>query len=325
MIIAASVSLALQSAQGAVGYSITHWYNRIGHGLRIQTNHYTIYTTIADPDLLDKAARLMEAAHQAYNQLLPYPVEPRTRSVIYLFSNRQQWEAFILDFAGTQAQTLLKITNGAVCHNGTCIAYDIGKDQTLSALAHEGWHQFTSRHFALRLPSWLDEGMAMTFEAFRQTQDGFVFCPSANSYRLQAVGRFLSNGFGMDLSELLASSPGEVLATDQSEQVQALYARWFCLVMFLQDRYQHGLQRSLHDAFLGRWQLTGPLAIVAADRNIPRTTAWNRIVGPWLFGYYIADDTKTVQQELSRYCLQLASGKPHLGPGLAICKEATTP
>jgi len=61
------------------------------------------------------------------------------------------------------------------------VVYYIGRERTFSALGHEGWHQFNSRHFKFRLPSWLDEGIAMLFEIHR-SEKGFFILSRAGIY-----------------------------------------------------------------------------------------------------------------------------------------------
>ena len=46
-------------------------------------------------------------------------------------------------------------------HDGVAVLYNIGTRDTFAIAAHEGWHQFSGRHFKYRLPSWLDEGVAL--------------------------------------------------------------------------------------------------------------------------------------------------------------------
>src|SRR4030042_1251901 len=122
----------------------------------------------------DNRAGMIEAAYKAYNLQLPEPIETKTEFTIYLFADRRQWEDFTNNFAGEQAEIFRLIKAGAYCHNGTCVAYDIGSERTFSVLAHEGWHQFSSRHFKFRLPSWLDEGVAMLFETQAAGDGTFV-------------------------------------------------------------------------------------------------------------------------------------------------------
>jgi len=290
---------------------VDDWANPYGLGLRLETDHYLLYTTLLDPNLLAQVPDFMESAHKAYNAQLPDPIEPRARSTIYLFSDRAQWEMFTRDLTGVHAAIFLKIQEGAYCFNGSCIAYDIGPERTLAALAHEGWHQFTNRHFAFRLPSWLDEGMAMTFEAFLRKDGRYQFEPTANAYRLEPLRETVSRGNLIPLEHLLAMSPGEVIATARSEQVQTLYGQSYALVRFLREagggRYQAGLRRLLADAVKGRWPLDPDALTIATDRNVPKTVGWNRVVGRQVFRYYVADDLEGVQRQYLAFCAQLTA------------------
>jgi hypothetical protein len=290
---------------------VDDWANPYGPGLRLETDHYLLYTTVLDPNLLTQVPDFMESAHTAYNAQLPDPIEPLTRSTIYLFPNRAQWEMFTRDLTGVHAAIFLKIQEGAYCFNGSCIAYDIGLERTLAALAHEGWHQFTSRHFAFRLPSWLDEGMAMMFEAFVRRDGQCQFEPTANAYRLEPLRDTVSRGDLLPLEHLLATSPGEVMATDRSEQVQTLYGQSYALVRFLREaeggRYLAGFRRLLADGLKGRWPLDPDALIIATDRNVPKTVEWNRVVGRQVFRYYVADDLDGIQRQYLAFCAQLAA------------------
>lgn len=104
------------------------WVSPYGPGLQLITDHYKISTTLLGPDLLALLPEFMEAAHQAYNTDLPYPIRPQTRSSVYLFANRRQWEAFTVDVAGPGA--FLRIHDGAYCLNGAVVAYDLGPQRT---------------------------------------------------------------------------------------------------------------------------------------------------------------------------------------------------
>jgi len=163
----------------------------------------------------------IESAYWGYNDQLPQPIETVAKFRIYLFADRDQWERFTRSFAGEQASVFCKIKTGAYYLNGA-----------LSAIGHEGWHQFNSRHFTFRLPSWLDEGVAMLFETSRYEDGVFYFDPTRNVQRLGALRETLNAGKPISLKELIATSPGEVLATDQSETVLAFYSQSYALVRF---------------------------------------------------------------------------------------------
>jgi hypothetical protein len=292
--------------------SVARWDNEYGPGLKLTTDHYEIFTTLLEPLMLRTIPGFIECAYWGYNDQLPKPIETASRFKVYLFATRQQWEDFTQQFAGDQAPVFCRIKTGAYYLNGACVVYDIGRKRTLSALGHEGWHQFNSRHFKYRLPSWLDEGVAMLFESTAYEQGVFYFTPGQNTQRLDALRDTLSNGKQIPLRELVATSPGEVLATDQTEAVMAFYSQSYALVRFLREaeggrrlsRYHH----LLWDGLSGRWPLDESAGRTAENRNLPRTIAWNRSVGRRLLEHYIAADLDQLDREYLDYCRRMVRG-----------------
>lgn len=306
----------LRTARGIVAYlreqgpgeleSVELWQSKYGDGLKLATEHYEIYTTLPAPSMLGQIPRFMESAYRGYNEQLPEPIETTHKFKIYLFANREQWVDFTRVFTGERAELFCKIQAGAYCHNATCVTYDIGSRRTFSALGHEGWHQFNSRHFEFRLPSWLDEGVAMLFEHYEVEDGEFRFKPAGNNYRLENLAATLGNNRIIGLSDLLATNPGEVLATDEKEAVMAFYSQSYALVRFLREAtYGERLseyRQLLLDAFLGDWPIDKVSRRIARDRNEPRTVLWNRIVGPGLFARYIGEDIDKLERRYLSFC-----------------------
>ncbi|MBN1972874.1 MAG: hypothetical protein JW787_04500 [Sedimentisphaerales bacterium] len=289
--------------------SVQRWQNIYGPGLKITTAHYEIFSTLMDRYMLCRIPEFMESAYHVYNSQLPEKVETSVKFTIYLFANRTQWEHFTWTFAGDQAEIFYKIKAGAYYHNGSCIAYDIGAERTLSALGHEGWHQFSSRHFQYRLPSWLDEGVAMLFETYDYQDGAIMFAPTKNSYRLDSLKKTLASGRMLPLDELTAINPGQVLATDQADSVAAFYSQSYALVRFLRE-YDQGRRRAIYnqllaDGFRGNWPLDNVSREIAVNRNLPRTILWNHIVGTQLFQQYIHDDFELIEKEYLDFCMQI--------------------
>ncbi len=319
----AGVAAYLQG-QGLPGLkSAEVWKNGHGPGLRLTTTHYEIFTTLLEPFILRGISGFMESAYRAYNSQLPEPVsavlrtpygghltvETKTKFTIYLFADRGQWEDFTRSFAGEQARMFYKIKAGAYYHNGACVVYDIGIERTFSAIGHEGWHQFNGRCFRFRLPSWLDEGVAMLFETHGSEGGLFYFEPAQNIYRLDALRKTLTKNKMIPLKELVTMNPGDVLATDQTEAVMAFYSQSYALVRFLQEAgYGRRLgvyRRLLADGLRGDWALDEVNKTIAIDRNIPKTVLWNRIVGRGLFEDYVGDDFDQIEKEYLDFCRQI--------------------
>ncbi|MEE9370529.1 MAG: hypothetical protein V3W45_03555 [Sedimentisphaerales bacterium] len=299
----------LQQSQLPALKSAEVWQNEYGEGLKLTTSHYEIYTTLLEPLMLSQVPGFMESAYRAYNTQLPQPIETTARFRIYLFSERRQWEDFTKTFAGPQATLFCKIKAGAYYLNGTCVAYNIGRERTFSALGHEGWHQFNKRHFRFRLPSWLDEGIAMLFEVSSQTGGLFYFEPGRNSYRLGALKASLMKNEMFPLRELIAMNPGEALTSEKEGSVRAFYGQSYALVRFLREEDYGKRLRNFHNLLLdglnGKWPLSRQDKTIAADRNIPLTVRWNRAVGTQLFKQYIGDDFGQIEQQYLAFCRKI--------------------
>ena len=296
--------------------TVETWESDFGPGLKLTTRHYEIFTTVLEPLMLRRIPGFIESAYRGYNSQLPRAVETKRKFTVYLFASRQQWEAFTKDFAGEQAPIFCKIKAGAYYLKGACVVYDIGRRRTFAALGHEGWHQFNSRYFKYRLPSWLDEGIAMLFEHCVDENGVFRFEPAQNAHRLDSLKDTLVTDKLMPLDELISISPGEVLASDQDQAVVAFYSQSYALVRYLleSDTIKHtkNYHRMLWDGLRGRWPLDPRSRKIAADRNVPRTVRWNRQVGPRLFRHYIGQDLRRVERDYVTFCLRIVN-EPYLG------------
>lgn len=288
--------------------SVEVWQNEYGPGLKLTTAHYEILTTLLEPLMLSQVPGFVESAYRGYNNQLPEPIETETAFTVYLFAERGQWEDFTKSFAGPQAPLYLKIKAGAYYLNDACVAYNIGRERTFSAIGHEGWHQFNKRHFKFRLPSWLDEGIAMLFETSRFKQGLFYFEPVRNMNRLGALKMTLAKNKMIPLKELIAMNPGEALVTGD-ETVMAFYSQSYALVRFLREdgfgRRLGNYRQLLQDGLRGRWPLEKEGRRIAADRNIPLTVWWNRVVGVKLFEYYVSGDFDQIEKEYLTFCRKM--------------------
>jgi hypothetical protein len=275
------------------------WESQFGTGLKLTTAHYEIYTTLLEPLMLSQVPGFVESAYHGYQNQLPKPIETSTPFTVYLFASRQQWETFTIGFTGPQAPMYLKIKAGAYYLNGACVAYNIGLERTFSSIGHEGWHQFNSRLFKYRLPSWLDEGIAMQFEIAEYEGGFFTFNSERNGYRLGPLKRTLLKNNVIPLNALIKLNPGEVV-NEGDDAVAAFYSQAYALVRFLrEDDYGRRFpqyQKLLFDGLNGQWPLTERDVRIAADRNIPITVGWNRDVGKMLFEHYIIDQEPAVKK-----------------------------
>jgi hypothetical protein len=281
------------------------WQSEFGNGLLITTAHYEIRTTLKDPLMLDRLPGFVEAAYQGYQSQLPSPIPTQNKFSIYLFADRTQWEDFTKTFTGEMAPMYMKIKAGAYYLNGACVAYNIGTSRTFSVIGHEGWHQFDSRHFRYRLPSWLDEGIATLFEAGVPTDSTFRFDPAKNLNRLGALKLTIAKNKMIPIEQLIALNPGEVIV-ENDDAVMAFYAQSYALVRFLrEDNYGRRLGRfhqMLLGAVNGTWAIEESAKTMAADRNIPLDTYWNRYIAAKIFENYITPDITPIQKEYNAFC-----------------------
>ncbi|MCP4455134.1 MAG: DUF1570 domain-containing protein [Planctomycetes bacterium] len=286
--------------------SVEAWFNDYAPGLVMKTSHYEIHTTITKTSLLCRIASHVEAAHSQYSRSTGTAGVTSARSKVYLFANRAQWESFTRKFAGNQAHMFVKIQEGAYCHNDSCVLYDIGVEKTLAAISHEGWHQFASRNFVYRLPSWLDEGIAMQFENMSWSSTGSRIDVTRNPYRLNSLRRIVNSHCAMRLTDLLSSSPGQVMASDRTESVAAFYSQSYALVRFLQEagnaHFRVQYDKMVRDGLYGLWNLTPEDRRIASSRQTPRTLEWNSRVGRQLFEQYISASPESLERAYTDFC-----------------------
>jgi len=134
--------LSMDSAEGMRDYlleqdlpaldSVRVWQNEYGEGLVLRTRHYEVFTTLLDALMLKQVPGFMESAYMGYQGQLPKPVNLRNKLRVYIFAERGQWDAFTEKFTGGQARLYKKITRGAYYLNGSCVAYNIGRERTFS-------------------------------------------------------------------------------------------------------------------------------------------------------------------------------------------------
>ncbi|MBW8034306.1 MAG: hypothetical protein FVQ79_01160 [Planctomycetes bacterium] len=289
--------------------NVEHWNNPYGDGITITTKHYKIHTTMLELLVLRQVPGFMESALIAYKKQLPVPIETENLFTIYLFGSRRQWEDFTKVFTGDNASVYLNIKKGAYYLNGACVAYNIGRTRTFAVLGHEGWHQFNSRHFIYRLPSWLDEGIATLFETSTCVNGIFQFTPEKNLGRLGPLRKILLSGKNFPLEELISLNPGEVVIQADTNAVIAFYAQSYALTRFLREndygKYLEKYHNLLLGAAHGTWPLDDTLHKIAGDRNIPLTASWNRYVSPKLFAYYIDPHYTLMEDEYLVFCRKL--------------------
>jgi hypothetical protein len=238
--------------------SVSAWDEGGGPGVLVRTERYNLRLAVKDPVFRDRLPAYMEACSEAYARALgplPIPSEPMD---LYVFASRAPWEAWTRRTLGRDAELYLGLGRGGFTTDGTSVLYDIGRVDTLTILAHEGWHQFSQKSLKEPLPTWLEEGLACWMEGTRMNRDGqpTAFRPWRNFERWNEARNAVTGDRTMTLEELLETSPQECLQQGKDDLL-TYYAQVWALVHFLHDaeggRYRAALQAMVRDAAEGRF------------------------------------------------------------------------
>ncbi len=294
----------LTAERQTLGDETWSFAGRPGHA--IKTTHYNIYTTVNDPLLQHLLVRVLEATHDRVSQYNP---DYRSHKPFdcYIFATRAQWERFTREHGGDNAPLYLQIPFGGYSQDGVFVGYDIGRDQTLSVVAHEAFHQYSWFAFKDHLPSWLEEGLATQNEALEWHGADPTFNPEANYARLYALRQALRTHHLFPLSELLSTHAGRIIKLSQAS-IDAYYAQLWSFVLFLQrsPTYAPRLQTLLSDAGAGR--LTAALADTTVTRSEINnfTEHWNSVAGPLYLQKYVNPDLAGLEREYLAWARQFA-------------------
>ena len=249
----------LTGPTAAVTSTYDPWAYGTHPGVLIHTPHYDIYTTVTDPAVRQRLPAVMEGALGEYHTIAPGVPLTQTPMRCYVFGSREQWVDHTRHTTGADAYFYLKINRGGYTVRDEYVAYNVGEAATLSVAAHEGWHQFASRHFKGRLPPFLEEGIATMFEDLRWVPDGNGgdlprWNLLVNRNRVDALQRAVSGGYVFPLADLIQKHAGNVVA-QSGAQIEAFYAQDWAFATFLWSaeggRYRPALRRMIDDIAAG--------------------------------------------------------------------------
>jgi hypothetical protein len=214
-------------AGGPMSVRQSEWAPTAGiQGLRVETEHYDLRVTATDPVLREVLPTFLESTFAEYRRLLPPPPgRPQTLEV-YLFETREQWAAFTRRFVPQRAHVYLYIKAGGYVdpETATAVIWDLGRDNTLTLLAHEGFHQYVAKFFPEPVVPWINEGLATQWEAFDLKAGRPVFTSRMNYHRRNSLREALSEPTGwIPLGQLLgmhAGGFGRLLADLGTERIR---------------------------------------------------------------------------------------------------------
>ncbi len=231
-------------------------------GLAISTPHYRLFTTQTDPVMVGRIPAFIESALAHYRTVVtgpeaPLPAPAGAPMATFLLRHRSEWERLTQQLLGEDAGPFLRISRGGYAWAGNAVVLDLGLHDTLTILAHEGWHQYTQRTFRQPLPAWLEEGIAALCEGRRP---GLDHDPRHNPERRNQLARLAAAGRLRTLERLalLPGVPGESpTAANVASDTGSLppldyYAQAWGAAMFLRDgAHAESLRRCVADACAG--------------------------------------------------------------------------
>jgi hypothetical protein len=295
----ASAATSAPASASATVRAVEPWRSTTREGERIITNHFRIHTTMRSEEFKRLMAIFSERAMAHWTTALaPLPVPDRQLDT-FVFGSRDEWAAHTRMKLGTEAGAYLALGRGGYTSNAEAILYDIGPGDTLTILAHEGWHQFTQSLFKQELPAWLEEGIAAYMEGHRISPESGepVFTPWRNFERFGELRDAVRRGRMVPVDQILNSTAQEYLA-DGRERLLTYYAQVWALVHYLREgedgAYSTGLSRLLSDCVSGRTVESLRKAPMTPDeaRALERTLRRGTRMVPgdyWIRAYFTPD------------------------------------
>ncbi len=284
---------------------IEPWTFGTAVGECIDTGTHRLHSTLRDPVIRDRMQVFLPTALDHYRKaLVPLP-EPDEPIDVYLFGTRAEWMAFTRIRMPLEAAMYENIGRGGYTIEGDAVLYDIGRWDTFTIAAHEGWHAYSQRAFRHALPMWLEEGLACYMEGVRGGINGAPpeFMPWRNFERFDELRLVMQRGRFVPLTEFVQGTPQEYLREGR-RTLLTYYAQAWALVHFLNEgeggRYRKGLERLLNDAVYGRVSGTIWESNKAGTRN-ERRLAIGRQVGPAVLREYFDEDIARLATEYEAF------------------------
>jgi hypothetical protein len=226
-------------------------------GRLISTPNFRIYTTATSEAMLTRLPTFAEAALKHYTSALLTLPAPDAPMETYIMGNRPQWERLTMRVMGSDADPYLQIARGGFAARGRAILWDIGRRDTFTIAAHEGWHQYTQNNFEDPLPIVYEEGIATYMEGFRWTSTDRTtpqFMPWANWERFGQLRETVAEDRLLSLDELLREAPQDLMSRGGDSPLD-YYAQVWALTLFLMEgddgAYREAFTQMVSDAHRG--------------------------------------------------------------------------
>jgi len=220
----------------------------------------------------------------------------------FVFAKRAQWVDFTRAQTGNDATIYLQITRGGYTIADWFVSYYVGDSSTYSVTAHEGWHQYVSRHFKGRLPPFLEEGTACMFETVKFTDGLPRWDLSINPNRAQGLRRTFEGRHQWPLEKLVSMHAGDVVRLP-GDRIEAFYSQDWAFARFLWE-YNNGQYRPAFKKLLAETAAGSPY-----DPSGTMTRAHNlwspSSVQPML-EHYLGKPLSEIEPEFEKFEHQIA-------------------
>ena len=239
------------------------WKDGGDNGIVVRTQHYVLRLSLRDETFRDRLPDFMETCFVAYASALGAIPVPNDALEMYVFGERGLWEKWTRNKLGRDAEIYIGLGKGGYTSDSVSVLYDIGRFDTQTIAAHEGWHQFSQQTLQHPLPTWMEEGIACYMEGTRLSRDSgpSTFRPWRNFERWSELREAVRSDDLIPLGELLDGTPQEFLQ-DGKNSLLTYYAQVWALVQFLQDgeggKYSANFSKLIQDSASGK--LAGRLA-----------------------------------------------------------------
>lgn len=250
---------------------------------KFTTEHFTIYSTVADTGLEEILPVFLESAFRRYESSFASPPAEPVHLTTYVFGTRPEWLRYVGRHHAARYDVYSRIRAGGFTEGTTAYLFYSQRSETLATLAHEGWHQYLGARVRRGAPAWLNEGLACYHEAFHYGARGPEFTPEHNTFRIEGLRRALQVGELLPLPQIVATDAGEVISRNHSVVTQVYYAQAWALVTFLRHgdggRHRRAFDRLMSDLADGSF---------AAKASAARLTAGGagRSYGAAIFEFY---------------------------------------
>lgn len=282
---------------------VTGWAWQDITGRQIQTPHYVIHTTLTDDAQVQRFARVMEAAHAKYAELVPGIQFTDRKLPLFIFATYDQWACYTLGTTGDDAEAYLSVMNGGYAVKDQFVCWVSNETDAITTSVHEGFHQFVARHFRTRLPPTLEEGLACTFETVIMSDNAVTFALAKNHRRQVALRDAIAGDHLIPLETLLMIHAGDLQERDPRLR-EGYYAQAWALAVMLRTHpaYRDATLNMLRNAATGNTTLE-------IGRNDGSQMYYPSRIKPFI-QRFIAPDWSRFEADFNHTMRQLAAKEP---------------